>query len=85
MVYSWVEGINLFSAAFGSLGVVYFIALFYFRPQKGIAKAIGDMAQLQTLSNLRHTSRNSPCVGIQQSKENSRPSGKDNQAIGRIH
>jgi len=49
MAYSWVEGVNLFSAAFGSLGVVYFIALFYFRPQKGIAKAIGAMAQLQTL------------------------------------
>ena len=47
--YSWIHGLDLYTTAFGSLGVASFIALFYFAPQKKIQKTMGDLAQLQML------------------------------------
>jgi len=47
MVYSWINGLDIFSTALGSFGVIEFIAVFYLKPQKGIAKSIGDTTQLQ--------------------------------------
>jgi hypothetical protein len=49
IAYSWINGLDLYTTAFGSLGVVSFIALFYFAPQKKIQKTMGDLAQLQML------------------------------------
>jgi hypothetical protein len=49
IAYSWTHGLDLYTTAFGSLGVVSFIALFYFTPQKKIQKTMGDLAQLQML------------------------------------
>ncbi|MCW4019470.1 MAG: hypothetical protein NWF00_12475 [Candidatus Bathyarchaeota archaeon] len=47
ILYSWINGLNLYSTAFGSLGVVSFIATFYLTPQKRVQKTVGDLTQLQ--------------------------------------
>ena len=44
---SALRGLDLFSTAFGSLGIVAFIATFYFTPQKKIQKTVGDLTQIQ--------------------------------------
>jgi hypothetical protein len=49
MVYSWINGLDLYATAFGTLGVASFVALFYFSPQKKIQKTTGNLAQLQML------------------------------------
>lgn len=47
IVYSWINGLSLYSTAFGSLGVVSFIATFYLTPQRKIQKTVGDLTQIQ--------------------------------------
>lgn len=47
MAYSWVNSLDLYSTAFGSLGVISFIAVFYFTPQRKIQKTVGDLTQIQ--------------------------------------
>jgi len=47
IVYSALKSLDLYSTAFGTLGVVSFVALFYFTPQKKIQKTVGDLAQIQ--------------------------------------
>ncbi len=47
MMYSWINSLDVYSTAFGSLGVVDFIAVFYFTPQRKIQKTVGDLTQIQ--------------------------------------
>ena len=49
IAYSWVNGLDLYATAFGSLGVASFVAIFYFTPQRKIQRTTGDLAQLQML------------------------------------
>ena len=49
IVYSWINGLDLYATAFGTLGVASFITLFYFSPQKKIQKTPGNLAQIQIL------------------------------------
>ena len=49
IVYSAFKNLDIYSTAFGSLGVVSFIALFYFTPQRKIQKTVGDLVQIQML------------------------------------
>lgn len=49
IVYSWINSLDLYSTAFGSLGVVNFIAVFYLTPQRKIQKTVGDLTQMQML------------------------------------
>ena len=49
MIYSWINGLDLFSTAFGSLGVINFIAVFYLTPQRKIQVTVGDLTQMQIL------------------------------------
>lgn len=49
IVYSAFRNLDLYSTAFGSLGVVSFIALFYFTPQRKIQRTVGDLVQIQML------------------------------------
>jgi len=49
IVYSWINGLDVYSTAFGSLGVVAFISTFYFTPQRKIQKTVGDLTQIQML------------------------------------
>jgi len=47
MLYSWTKGFDLYSTAFGTLGVVSFIATFFIQPQNLIQKNVGDLTQIQ--------------------------------------
>jgi hypothetical protein len=49
IAYSAFRNLDIYSTAFGSLGVVSFIALFYFTPQRKIQKTVGDLVQIQML------------------------------------
>ncbi len=48
-IYSALNGLDLYTTAFGSLGVASFIALFYFTPQRRIQKTVGDLVQIQMI------------------------------------
>jgi hypothetical protein len=45
--YSWIKSLDLYSTAFGTLGVVSFIATFFLTPQKNIEESVGDLTQIQ--------------------------------------
>lgn len=47
IVYNWINGLDVYSTAFGSLGVVAFISTFYFTPQRKIQRTVGDLTQIQ--------------------------------------
>lgn len=47
IIYSWVNGLDLYSTAFGSIGIIEFITVFYLTPQRKIQKTVGDLAQIQ--------------------------------------
>jgi hypothetical protein len=49
IIYSALNSLDIFSTAFGSLGVASFIALFYFTPQNKIQKTVGDLVQIQMI------------------------------------
>lgn len=49
IVYSWTNNLDVYSVAFGSLGVLNFVVTFYFTPQKRIQKTVGDLTQLQII------------------------------------
>lgn len=49
IVYSAFKNLDIYSTAFGTLGVASFIALFYFTPQRKISKTVGDLVQIQML------------------------------------
>ena len=46
-LYSWVNSLDVYSTAFGSLGVMTFFTTFYLIPQRKIQKTVGDLAQIQ--------------------------------------
>jgi len=45
--YSAIKGLDVYSTAFGTLGVVSFIATFFLGPQKNITKNVGDLTNIQ--------------------------------------
>lgn len=47
IAYSAFKGLDLFTTAFGTLGVATFVATLYFTPQKKIQKLVGDLTQIQ--------------------------------------
>ncbi|MCW4030616.1 MAG: hypothetical protein NWE92_13345 [Candidatus Bathyarchaeota archaeon] len=47
--YSWLKGLDVYSTAFGTLGVASFVALFFFSPQRKIQRTTGDLTQIQML------------------------------------
>jgi len=49
IVYSWTNNLDVYSVAFGSLGVLNFVVTFYFTPQRRIQKTVGDLTQLQII------------------------------------
>ena len=55
MVYSWANRLDLYSTAFGSLGVISFVATFYFTPQRKIQETVGDLTQVQMLYRTYYT------------------------------
>lgn len=49
VIYSAYNGLDLFSTAFGTLGVGTFMVIFFFSPQKKIQKNVGDLIQAQLM------------------------------------
>ncbi|MFY3740641.1 MAG: hypothetical protein HMLIMOIP_001082 [Candidatus Nitrosomirales archaeon] len=49
IAYSWIRGIDLFSAITSGIGVADFVALFLVNPQKSIRKVLGDLLQIQMI------------------------------------
>jgi ABC-type multidrug transport system fused ATPase/permease subunit len=47
--YSWINNLDVYSVAFGSLGVVTFISTFFFAPQRKIQRTVGDLTQIQII------------------------------------
>jgi len=47
IIYSWYNSLDLYSTAFGTLGILDFVAIFYFSPQRNIQKTVGDLTQIQ--------------------------------------
>jgi len=47
MAYSWTRGLDIYSTAFGTLGVISFIATFFVQPQNLIQKNVGDLTKIQ--------------------------------------
>ena len=55
IIYSWINGLDVYSVLFGSLGVAEFIAIFYLTPQRKIQKNLGDLTQIQMLYRTYYT------------------------------
>jgi hypothetical protein len=49
IAYSWMKSLDIYSTAFGTLGVVSFVTLFYFTPQRKIQRTTGDLTQMQMI------------------------------------
>lgn len=47
MVYSWTKSLDVYSTAFGTLGVVSFVATFYLTPQRKIQETVNHLTQIQ--------------------------------------
>jgi len=47
IIYSWYNSLDLYSTAFGTLGILDFVAIFYLSPQRNIQKTVGDLTQIQ--------------------------------------
>jgi len=47
IIYSWYNHLDLYSTAFGTLGILDFVAIFYLSPQRNIQKTVGDLTQIQ--------------------------------------
>ena len=47
IVYSWTKSLDVYGTAFGTLGVVSFVATFYLTPQRKIQETVGDLTQIQ--------------------------------------
>jgi hypothetical protein len=47
IAYSWTKSLDIYGTAFGTLGVVSFVATFYLTPQSKIQEAIGNLTQIQ--------------------------------------
>ena len=49
IVYSIINNLDVYSVAFGTLGVVTFVATFFFGPQKNIQLVVANMTKIQVL------------------------------------
>jgi hypothetical protein len=49
IIYSWTKSLDVYSVAFGGIGVASFIGLFYFKPQLKIQQTVGDLTQIQVV------------------------------------
>jgi hypothetical protein len=49
IIYSWKNGLDIYSVGFGTIGVVAFITTFFFTTQKNVQKAAINSAQMQIL------------------------------------
>lgn len=47
--YSWSRSLDIYSVAFGGIGVASFLGLFYFKPQLIIQHTMGDLTQIQVV------------------------------------
>jgi hypothetical protein len=47
--YSWTRSLDIYSVAFGGIGVASFVGLFYFKPQLKIQQTMGDLTQIQVV------------------------------------
>ncbi len=47
IAYGWTKGLDIYTAAFGTLGVVSFVSTFYITPQRKIQETVGDLTQIQ--------------------------------------
>jgi hypothetical protein len=47
IIYSWHNSLDLYTTAFGTLGILDFVAIFYLSPQRNIQKTVGDLTQIQ--------------------------------------
>ncbi|HIH88829.1 TPA: hypothetical protein HA344_06450 [Candidatus Bathyarchaeota archaeon] len=47
--YSWTRSLDLYSVAFGGIGVASFVGLFYYKPQLKIQQTVGDLTQIQVV------------------------------------
>jgi len=47
--YSWTRNLDIYSVAFGGIGVASFVGLFYFQPQLKIQKTVGNLTQIQVV------------------------------------
>ncbi len=47
--YSWTRSLDLYSIAFGGIGVASFVGLFYYKPQLKIQQTVGDLTQIQVV------------------------------------
>lgn len=47
IMYSWTKSLDVYGTAFGTLGVVSFVATFYLTPQRKIQETVGDLTQIQ--------------------------------------
>jgi hypothetical protein len=55
IIYSWIHSLDVYSVAFGSLGVIDFIATFFITPQRNIEQIVGDLTQTQMLYRTYYT------------------------------
>lgn len=46
-IYSWINSLDVYSTAFGGLGVLSFVATFFMTPQDRIQRTVGDLTQIQ--------------------------------------
>lgn len=49
MAYGAIKGLDIYSTAFGSLGVVSFVSIFFLTPQSKIFESVSDLVQIQIL------------------------------------
>jgi len=93
IVYSWINSLDLYSTAFGPLGVVSFIATFYFTPHRKIQETVGDLTQIQMLYRTYYTQveaiidgdRENPNKTLDQlEKMNKQYEDLTNNAVGKI-
>jgi len=46
-IYSWINSLDVYSTAFGGIGVLSFVATFFMTPQDRIQRTVGDLTQIQ--------------------------------------
>ena len=47
LLYSWINSLDIYSTAFGGLGILSFVATFFSTPQDKIQRTVGDLTQIQ--------------------------------------
>jgi hypothetical protein len=49
LAYSWMRSLDIYSVAFGGIGIASFVGVFYFKPQLKIQQNVGDLTQIQVV------------------------------------